>query len=177
MFLLVSGIPSLVVAPPKYDVLYVTGYYNNMSGVQVSVVDQKVQVYYQGNIAGLQKPRIWRYSPRTGAVREITYMLPPGLYPPGQALPAPVEAAKITPIEVPDLAGLKVDSSSVAPDGYRFTSGKIGYSGDVFTGLFYGAQYSREAVLTRQGRNFRLPDSDNSYLSNQLRFIGWVVSP
>lgn len=177
VFLLVSGIPALLVAPPKYDVLYATEYNNYSNGVQISVVNQKVQVVYQGSMAGFQKPRLWRYSPKTGGVREIAYMLPPGLITPGQKLAAPEGAVKITQIEVPDLAGLKVDSSSVSPDGYEFSAGQNGYSGDVFTGLFYGARYNREAVLIKQGRSIRLPNFGNLYFGSQIRFIGWVVSP
>ena len=180
VFLLISGIPALLVEPPQYDVLYATEYYNYPNGVQISVVNQKVQVIYQGNSIGNQRPRLWRYSPKTGAVKEIGIMLPllpPGLTPPGQS-PAPQEtAAKITPIDVPDLAGLTIDSSSVAPDGYEFSAGPNVYSGDVFTGLFYSSRYSKEAVLKKKGRSIRLPNAGNMYYSNDTHFIGWVVSP
>ena len=176
-FLLISGIPALLVAPPQYDVLYATEYYNYPNGVQVSVVNQKVQVVYQGSSAGYQKPRLWRYSPKTGAVKEIAIMLPPGLAPPGQSPVTPEAAAKITPIEVPDLAGLMIDSSSIAPDGYEFSAGPNGYSGDVFTGLFYSSRYRNEAVLTKKGRSIRLPYAANMYYGNNTHFIGWVVSP
>lgn len=68
VFLLVSGIPALLVDPPRYDVLYATEYYGYPgNGVQIAVVDGKVQVVYQGNTQGYQKPRVWRYSPVTGA--------------------------------------------------------------------------------------------------------------
>jgi len=176
-FLLISGIPALLVEPPQYDVLYATEYYNYPNGVQVSIVDRKIQVVYQGSSAGYQKPRVWRYSPKTGAVKEIVIMLPPGLAPPGQKTPTPEEAAKITPIEVPDLAGLTIDSSSIAPDGYEFSAGPNGYSGDVFTGLFYSSRYRNEAVLTKKGRSIRLPYAANMYYGNNTHFIGWVVSP
>src|SRR4030067_3350354 len=111
-FLLISGIPALLVEPPQYDVLYATGYYNYPNGVKISVVDQKVQVIYQGRSAGYQNPRRWRYNPKTGAVKEIGIMLPPGLAPPGQSPATPEAPAKITPIHVPNLAGLPIDSSS-----------------------------------------------------------------
>ena len=176
-FLLISGIPALLVAPPQYDVIYATEYNNYPNGVQISVVNQKVQVVYLGNSTGYQKPRLWRYSPKTGAVKEIAIMLPPGLAPPGQSPATPGAAAKITPIDVPDLAGLTIDSSSVAPDGYEFNAGPNGYSGDVFTGLFYSSRYGREAVLTKSGRSIRLPNAGNMYYSNYTHFIGWVVSP
>lgn len=176
-FLLISGIPALLVEPPQYDVLYATEYYNYPNGVQITIVNQKAQVIYQGSSAGYQRPRLWRYSPKTGAVKEIAIMLPPGLAPPGQSPVTPEAAAKITPIEVPDLAGLTIDSSSVAPDGYEFSAGPNGYSGDVFTGLFYSSRYRNEAVLTKKGRSIRLPNASNMYYGNNTHFIGWVVSP
>ncbi|HSM98118.1 MAG TPA: hypothetical protein VLS47_03795 [Gallionella sp.] len=176
-FLLISGIPALLVEPPQYDVLYATEYYNYPNGVQITVVNQKAQVIYQGSSAGYQRPRVWRYSPKTGAVKEIAIMLPPGLAPPGQSPVTPEAAAKITPIEVPDLAALTIDSSSVAPDGYEFSAGQNGYSGDVFTGLFYSSRYRNDAVLTKKGRSIRLPNASNMYYGNNTHFIGWVVSP
>ena len=175
-FLLISGIPALLVEPPQYDVLYATEYNNYPNGVQISVVNQKIQVIYQGSSQSYQKPRLWRYSPKNGAVKEIAIMLPPGLAPPGQG-PATLEAAAIiTPIEVPDLAELTVDSSSVAPDGYEFSAGANGYSGDIFTGLFYSSRYRNEAVLTKKGRSIRLPNASGMYYGNNAHFIGWVVS-
>ena len=177
VFLLISGIPALLVEPPKYDVLYATEYYTYPNGVQISVVDRKVQVVYQGSQQGYQRPRLWRYSPQTGAVREIAIMLPPGLAPPGQSPVTPEAAAQITPIEMPDLAGLTVDASSIAPDGYEFSAGPTGYSGDVFTGLFYSSRYRYQAELVKSGRSIRLPNTDGAYYGNTVRFIGWVVSP
>lgn len=175
-FLLISGIPALLVDPPKYDVLYATEYYNYQNGVQIAVENHKIQVIYQGNSAGYQKPRVWRYNPRTGGVQEIPIMLPPGLIPPGQRPATPEEPAKVTPIDVPDLAGLTVDSSSVAPDGYEFSAGTNGYPGGVFAGLFY-TRYRNDAVLTKKGRSIRLPNAGNMYYGNNTHFIGWVVSP
>lgn len=176
-FLMISGIPALLVEPPQYDVLYATEYYNYPNGVQITVVNRKIQVVYQGSSAGYQRPRVWRYSPKTGAVKEIAIMLPPGLAPPGQSPATPEAAAKITPIDVPDLAVLTIDSSSVAPDGYEFSAGQHGYSGDVFTGLFYSSRYRNDAVLTKKGRSIRLPYAANMYYGNNTHFVGWVVSP
>lgn len=177
VFLLVSGIPALLVDPPRYDVLYATEYYSYPgNGLQISVADRKVVVVYQGNTQGYQKPRVWRFSPVTGAVKEIPVLLPAGLAPPGTR-PTPETTATVTPVEVPDLAALTVDSSSIAPDGYEFNAGAYGYSGDVFTGLFYPSRYRNEPVLTKQGRSFRLPNAGRPYYSNNTHFIGWVVAP
>lgn len=176
VFLLVSGIPSLLVDPPKYDVLYATQYYNNQYGVQISVVNKKVQVVYQGNILNSQKPRIWRYSPQTGAVREISYLLPSGLSRPGTNTANADQKSIITVIDVADLNDLTIDTSSIAPDGYEFNVGDY-YSRNVFGGLFHSSSYRHEAVLTKDGRSVRLPKSVGRYYSRNTHFIGWVVSP
>jgi hypothetical protein len=176
VFLLVSGIPSLLVAPPKYDVLYATGYYEYQNGVQISVVNQKVEVVYQGIVRSSRKPRIWRYNPKTGAVKEIGYVLPAGLPLAGGKRPTTEELTQTTPIDIPDLKGLKVDSSSISPDGYEFSAGSR-YSRNVFGGLFYPSSYRREAVLTKNGRSIRLPNPASTYYAGNTRFIGWVVSP
>ncbi len=176
VFLLISGIPGILVAPPEYDILYATEYNIYPNGLQIAVVNRKVQVVYRGSSQGYQNPRLWRYSPKTGAVKEIPVILPPGLAPAQPGIAVPAVDTKITPINVPDLQGLTIDASSLAPDGYEFSAGMNGYSGDVFTGLFYSSRYRSEAVLKKNGRSIRLPNADGMYYSN-THFIGWVVSP
>jgi len=177
VFLLISGIPTLLVDPPQHDVLYATEYYNYQEGVQISVVDQKVQVSYRGIAPGGQIPRLWRYHSKTGAVQEIAIILPPGLTSSGAKTVEPGELLTSTPIGVPDLEGLVVDSSSIAPDGYEFSTGSDRYSGNVFGGLFYSSRYRHQATLSKDGRSVRLPNADNLYYRQQTRFIGWVASP
>jgi len=180
LFLAISGIPALLVAPAQYDVLYATNYnyYNNAQNtLQIAVVGDRVQVNYIGSTQPYQQPRLWRFNPKTGAVKEIALLLPPGLAPnTGRPADAP-KVPTVTPIEVPDLAALKVDSSSLAPDGYQFTSGADGTSGRPFTGLFYGSRYGHQAELVKSGRSIRLPNTDGAYYGNTVRFIGWVVAP
>lgn len=180
VFLLISGIPALLVAPPQYDVLYATNYHhygNSAHGIQIAVVNKRAQVNYLGSVQAYQNPQLWRYSPKTGAVKEIAILLPAGLMPADQA---PANAGKplaVTPIDVPDLAGVTVDSSSLAPDGYQFSTAADAYSGRAFTGLFYSSRYRNQAELVKDGRSIRLPNTDGTYYGNSVRFIGWVVSP
>jgi hypothetical protein len=177
VFLLISGIPALLVDPPQYDVLYATDYYNYQEGVQISVVDRKVQVNYRGLVQGGQIPRLWRYYAKTGAVQEIAIVLPPSLTSSGAKSVEPGDYLTTTPIDVPDLEGLTVDSSSIAPDGYEFSTGSDRYSRNVFGGLFYSSRYRYQATLAKDGRSVRVPSSDNRLYRQETRFIGWVVSP
>lgn len=176
VFLLISGVPAFLVAPPQYDVLYATEYYNHQKGIQISVVEQKVQVIYQGVELANRKPRLWRYNPKTGAVKEIAIIMPPALSQAGKTPANPEEGLKTTIIGVTDLLGLTVDSSSIAPDGYEFRLGNNRYSGNIFGDLFYSSRYRHEAVLTKNGRNIRLPNAVGRYYSSNTQFIGWVVS-
>ena len=177
VFLLISRIPTLLVDPPQHDVLYATQYYNSREGVQISVVGQKVLVSYRGMSQDREIPRLWRYHSRTGAVQEIAIILPPSLTSSGEKAAQASDLQVTTPIDAPDLEELDVDSSSIAPDGYEFSTGNDRYSGNVFGGLFYSSRYRQQATLSKNGRSVRLPNTDNLYYSQQTRFIGWVVSP
>lgn len=168
IFLMVSGLPQLLVAKPQYELLYATGTYNYPNVVQITVVEQKVRVIYQGAAYGNERPRLWRYNPQTGGVQEIAIILPP----------SPVSSSQTpttTVIDVPDLVGLTIDSSSVAPDGYEFRVADNRYSHNVFGGLFYSRRYNREAVLTKSGRSIRLPNSNDRYYSRDTQFVGWIL--
>ncbi len=176
VFLLVSGIPNLLVASPQNDLLFATEYYNHKNGVQISVINRSVQVIDQGNLQSNQKPRIWRYHVKTGAVQEIGFILPSGTIHSGTNPATTADTAKATTVDVPDLEGILVDSSSIAPDGYQFSVGNR-YSGNAFGGLFYSSRYRHDAVLTKSGRSIRLPDTVGRYYRGNTHFIGWVVSP
>ncbi len=176
VFLLVSGIPNLLVASPQNDLLFATEYYNHQNGMQISVINQSVQVIDQGNLPNNQKPRIWRYHAKTGAVQEIAFTLPSRTIRSGTKPATTDDIAIMTPVDVPDLEGIKVDSASIAPDGYEFSVGNR-YSGNPFGSLFYSSRYHHDAVLSKNGRRILLPDAPVRYYRGNIHFIGWVVSP
>ena len=175
IFLIVSGLPQLLVAKPQYELLYATGTYNYPNVVQITVVEQKVQVIYQGAAYGNERPRLWRYNPRTGGVQEIAIILPPSPVSSANRSDAASQTPTTIVIDVPDLVGLKIDPSSVAPDGYEFSAADNRYSRNIFGGLFYSRRYDREAVLTKNGRSVRLPNSNDRYYSRNTQFVGWVL--
>jgi hypothetical protein len=175
LFLIISGIPSLLVAPAQYDVLYATGNYNYQNTAQILVVDQKVQVNNQINNQGLQRPRLWRFKPTTGAVKEITIIWAPTPANTENDRAADENAQQNTVIDVAELAGVTGDSSSIAPDGYEFSTSTDRYSRNVFGGLFYSSRYNNEAVLKKSGRRIRLPSTSNQSYYRNIQFVGWVV--
>jgi len=190
MFLLLSGIPSLIVPPPQYDVLYTTGHRHYEHDVQISVVEEKVLVTYhnnnRNNSYNNNKLRLWRYMPQTGAVKEIAIILPASNAPADDSSTVDVQsqtdqsqksqASKASTIEIPELASLTIDSSSIAPDGYEFNADLGRYSGNVFGGLFYSRRYSYDAQLSKSGRNVRLPNTVDRYYGRAAKLVGWVVA-
>ncbi len=121
-------------AKPQYELLYATGSHSYPNVVQITVVEQKVQVIYQGVAYGNERTRLWRYNPQSGGVQEIAIILPPNPVRSGNGSDAASQQPKTTVIDVPDLAGLRIDSSSVAPDGYEFSAADERYSRNIFGG-------------------------------------------
>jgi len=178
VFLLVSGVPALLVSAPQYDLLYATGYDDYSGGIQIDVVDQHVQVIHQTGARHNRKPRLWRYQANTGAVKEVPMILPAGLAVSRQKEKRLNEVPTSTLVPVPDLKGVVVDSSSIAPDGYEFSLGQGRYSrNNVFGSLFYSSGNRYQGVLTKNGRSIQLPKGANQYYGRNTRFIGWVISP
>ncbi len=175
IFLIVSGLPQLLVPKPQYELLFATGIHSYPNVIQIAVVEQKVQVIYQGVSYGNQRPRLWRYNPQSGGVQEIAIILPPGPVRSGNGSDAAPQTPKTIVIDVPDLAGLRIDSSSIAPDGYEFSGADNRYSRNIFGGLFYSRRYNHEAVLTKNGRSVRLPNSNDRYYNRNTQFVGWVL--
>jgi len=178
-FLLVSGIPSLLVAQPQYDVIYATEYYDDQDGLLINVINQKVQVIHQDNARNNRKPRLLRYFSKTGDVQEIPIILPAGLTLNGPKPKSPEkDISKRTLIKISDLESLVIDSSSIAPDGYEFILGRGRYSNNnIFGSLFYSSRNRHQGVLAKNGRSIRLPNPSERYYGRNTHFIGWVVSP
>ena len=43
--------------------------------------------------------------------------------------------------------------------------------------MFHSSRYRTQGELVKDGRSVRLPNTDNAYYGNAVRFVGWVVSP
>ena len=175
LFLLVSGIPSLLVADPEYDVLYATEVYGGQNDLQFVVVDGEVQVFHHPSTNSGRVPRLWRFDGKSGAVQEVTILLPStSRRNRNNATDEHAEASSRVP--VPELTDLKLDSSSIAPDGYEFINNRDRYSRNVFGGLFYSHRYRNQAAVVKNGRSIRLPNKGRYAYSYGTEFVGWIVS-
>lgn len=176
VFLLASGVPNLLVSPPRYDVIYATDYGGyRQTNFQISVIDQKVRVTSQGHPdKNNQTPRIWLYRSATGAVKEIPITMP--LHPVDDEPREGKNNVTASIVSVPDLENLIVDSSSIAPDGYEFSQIADRYSRNFFGSMFYSSRYRQGSVLSKNGRTVRLPNSTGRRYTGKSHFVGWVVS-
>ena len=107
---------------------------------------------------------VLRYDAQTESVREIPY-----------DLTAIADASEGTEIPVAATAGLTVDPSSKAPDGYTFESASYS-GGGLVSELFFGG-YRNQGYRIAKGRAaYRIPSTfgENHYAGN-VQFIGWVV--
>src|SRR6185369_5393896 len=111
------------------------------------------------------QPHIWYYAAKTGAVREISVNIPP----PVNATP---KDDTPTQVEVPDLNSLKLDASSISPDGYEFRMTGYNASSTLLSGLIIGRNYYDEPVLSKNGRSIRLPNVNPAYYSYSTHFVG-----
>lgn len=171
IFSLAAAIPSWLVAPPQYDLLFTATQYNNNSDIEVrfQVVSggvkaeqrkiEKVNNYYNNN-----SPRLYRYNVRNNSVKEIVLS------------PKSDDSKDWHEFSVPEVKSLKLDNNSKAPDGYEFAS-QYGYSGG---GLFFPfSNHYRDGVsIVKDGRAIAIPQMERNryYYGSDVKLLGWVVS-
>jgi len=174
-FALAMWIPKLLVADPKYDILYLTNY--NETGTNTlhyTVRDRNVSFSFSGKNYGYNLPKLYRFTPGSGAVKEITISIPEGLQPQENRELSLQKEVIITPIPVPEIEQLNIDTSSIAPDGYGFRSGYGGSPG-LAGGIFFSSSYRYNTVISKDGRIIKFPGGEPYYNPFNIKFIGWVV--
>lgn len=168
-FALATVLPGLFVKPPQHDLLLSlhgrsTARTTQLSvefiveGGQIRVLAIKPEKPYPQDM-----PRLFRYDHSTHKVREIS-------------IPLPEDTSSIeqeTEIPVPELDGVVVNDTLVAPDGYEFRGRRSG--GGLMTELFGASRNRTDVSITKNGavKRLRMPASD--YWYNDIRFVGWVI--
>lgn len=169
-FALASVVPAWFATPPAHDLLltHQGATIATESPVKISLSVQgdglKVLVVKSDGSNYGNNPRLFRYFPANGEVREIHIPISGEL----------VDLPEGTEIPVPELSGLRVSSAIRAPDGYEFR-GYRSRGGGLMMELFGGNRNRHSVTIAKDGAivRVRLPASD--YWYNEVRFLGWVT--
>jgi hypothetical protein len=173
-FALAATLPKLWVAPPKYDLLYVTGYNpSSVNSLHFTVQNRHVSFFFLGENYG-NNMHLYRYSAVTGESREIRIALadmPVKKYNPQARNQPQID----TQISVPATDVLSVDPSNPSPDGYLFSSG-YAHSPGLIGDIFFSSHGHNTAALTKNGYTINITnDAGNPYGYTPVTLIGWIV--
>lgn len=158
--------------PPKYDVIFATGYYDYNPGIRISVEGGKARLEHEGagsNYANF--PRLYRYHAGSGKVQEIKYTVPPEVKALSSTTNSTSHGGPIIAISVPELEALKLDPTAESRDGYTFEASRS--SGPVAGELFFGSG-SRSMITLNKGTYRKRIPLKETYMYNE-HFIGWVI--
>lgn len=169
LFALATIIPAYFVAPPQYDLLFATGYFENNNGLMLQVVNGKLDVQYRCstfcNKNNYVPQKLYLFETKTHAVQEINIVLP---------VVPPNSQSFAAPVVVPQLANFQIDPSLQAPDGYQWNTNR-NEGGDLFGALFFGG-YHNQLSISKNGNTIVIPLDGGRYNYYNVKFIGWVIS-
>ncbi|HEY8518803.1 MAG TPA: hypothetical protein VIN61_01885 [Gammaproteobacteria bacterium] len=175
LFLLASHLPALWTEPPGYDLLLEVEngpvrYPAGLVRVEVYVDGDRVRARlhkidpdrFQRSLIALPPPQqLYLWSHDSGVMREVALAVPTDL-------DAVDDGAELP---LGELAGRRISTSPVAPDGYELAGPAQGRDG--LFGLFFGGR-SGQLVLAKDGARVAvdLPPGVGYW---NVHFLGWVV--
>lgn len=178
LFSVASQLSRVAGVPPKYDVVYLTGYYGNSNGsLHVQVVNKRAVVTVSEDACYYSVPRMFHYKAASNSTDEIKIALPADLALKSSSNCVQGTSKKTRVIEVPELKDVVLDASEKAPDGYAFANDTY-RSGEpiLLTSIFFGGRNNyldNDGVLVKDGYRFPLPKKSDYY--STPTFLGWVV--
>lgn len=166
VFGLSAAIPAMLVAKPRYDLIFTANDYQETSVERrFKVVDSKVKVELrQGKSRFSTQPKLYRYEARSGEIRPIDFDIPT----------SKGDSEDWRVFTISSLKNIHIDSNEEAPDGYRAVHFDKDHKG---TFLFFGDMRRNQLVLTNSGRTLRItaPDASDSWSFKDVRPLGWVI--
>jgi hypothetical protein len=177
LFSVASQLSRVAGVPPKYDVVYLTGYSTNNGSLYVQVVNKHAVVTASEDACYYSVPRMFHYKAASNSTDEIKIALPADLALKSSSNCVQGTTKKTRVIEVPELKDVALDTSEKAPDGYVFGN-KDYHSGEpiLLTNIFFGGHNNyrdTDGVLVKDGYRFPLPKKSDYYAYPS--FLGWVV--
>jgi len=169
-FLLATGIPSLTVDPPRYDVV-IRGFHqwdggHARVGYDVNVRNGRIEIIVRALEPNgySRKPALFLFDHRTLSTSEIPVSLE------GSAEPADLPRTIVVDVE----GGRRISPDERAPDGYvvqQRAYHNSGLMGDVF-GMH---RYTPGLVLTKGGRTIEIKLPTPFEQTYEAYLVGWVI--
>lgn len=155
--------------PPQYDFIFANNYYEYSTGMRFTVEGGKLKASYVGK-GSSTKPELYRYYAKEDVIREIPYSIPPELTAYDSSADGKNSGA-VTPIAIPEMESLTLDTQGESRDGYRFEST---YRGRPLMSEIFSYSNSGYALTLAKGGYRKFISVKNSY-SYSHKFIGWVI--
>jgi len=175
-FLVASGLPEHLADPPKYDLVFAVQDYvpapSVPLGVRLIVKDHVLKAQYTrlqvaaGGYPNIGWKKLYLYHASARTVRELSF-----------GYPADMDAIEGTREEVVEAtAGLRLDTTLQAPDGYEL-SYRDPYRGGLFTDIFFGSRAYDRPRLRKDGTSVPLHTGtgDRPFVGATVEFVGWVT--
>jgi hypothetical protein len=170
VFLAVSVLPGG--APPQYDLVFSSQDYPSTSipiNLKLIVKDGTLVAQYtkppnqQSAFGGWKK--LFVYDASLNRVRQLTFGFPPDM--------ATIEGTREEPVA--SAAGMRLDTTLQAPDGYELTFGER-RGGGLLLEIFGGSR-NYGPWLRNGSRSVQLPSSNGEpFAYGGAEFVGWVTA-
>jgi hypothetical protein len=181
VFALSNLMVTSTVPDPQYDFLFATNYNNYNNGQNevyyYEVADGRLKISYNfpaknpaGGYQYYNTSRLWRVHVPAMTVEEIT------LVPPAKKSDAD-DGTRVT-LDVPAVAGLKLNASQPSPDGYTFQQSYDSSDNNLMMEIFAGSRNRGRnmCVIAKGGRAIPVKNfSGDYYYGYNTHFIGWVM--
>ncbi|MDO9151186.1 MAG: hypothetical protein Q7U33_07400 [Methylotenera sp.] len=170
IFFASTVIPQLMSPPPQYEMLFTTKQYDYQNKpdylIDFLVKNQKLMVKVNKNENKDRSDDLTRlmvYDAKTDSVREITVDI-------SKAAASVVDGVAV----LQETENMMIDTAMVSPDGYRLDGPSYGGGGMV--GGLFGAGYRDNGFRLRKGSiGYKIPNTQQHYYYNQVKFVGWVI--
>lgn len=170
LFFAATVIPKSMATPPKYEMLFTVMKYDYQNSpdylLDYRVKDKHLVVKAKKNDDKNKSNNLnvlMAYDANTDTLRDISV----------DAAKA-ADAAKDNEALVDETKGYEIDQSIISPDGYKLEGPNYG-GGGLMGGLFGSGHSSNNYRIKKGSVAYKLPDVEQAYYYNQVKFIGWVI--
>ena len=186
VFILSSALPKYFVPDPKYDFLFSDSQY---SKIEFVVINQQVFLRVSSDQIGREViPRLYRYFAATGRTEEMAITSLDMLQHKTSRVPSNTnivisDVSKVVSeirgnnqpiiIHVEELSNIKIDSSLISSDEYKFNDGNEYNSSGIL--LFTYSAGKNVPTISKNGKNIPIIYNNSGKYYKRPIFIGWII--